>query len=107
MEIEVYLDYKRIPTTIMLDVTRVRIKRGIAHKHILSINDIDYKIQFYAPTWVYNGGDPKVWEEWNKHCGKLRGKRYIHLYKKKNILHQLLYIKHIMKLGGCYLILIK
>ena len=105
ISLPVYDSYKSTHRLIQTDTINVKIKRGIPHKHIISICGVDYKIQFYAPTWLYSGKD--YIDEWNNHCGKLRGKRYIHLYKKKSLIEQINYINLIISLGGCYLINIK
>lgn len=102
IRVPVYNSYKSTQKLITTDIINVKIKRGITHKHILSISGVDYKIQFYAPTWLYNGD--AYTGEWNKHCGKVRCKRYVHLYKKKSLLEQINYINLIIELGGCYLI---
>lgn len=105
--LSVYDQYDICSKEINTTIDKISIKNGIPDKHILSINNIDYKIQFYAPTWIYNDGDPRKWKEWNMHCGKLRTKRYIHMYKKKSLEAQIEYINSIIAIGGCYLIKIK
>lgn len=107
IEISVYDSRDRNSKIIQTTIDKISLKNGIPHKHILSINDIDYKIQFYAPTWIYNDGNPRKWKEWNMHCGKLRTKRYIHLYKKRSLAEQIEYINTIIAIGGCYLLNIK
>lgn len=104
VELPVYESYNRTYKLVKTTIMNIKIKKGIPHKHIISICGVDYKIQFYAPTWHYNDNDPRKWKEWNKHCGKIRGKRYVHLHKKKSLIEQISYINLIIKLGGCYLI---
>ena len=102
VELPVYESYNCVHKLVKTNIMNIKIKKGLPHKHIISICGVDYKIQFYAPTWLYKG---KEWiDEWNKHCGKIRGKRYVHLHKKKSLIEQIRYIQLIIKLRGCYLI---
>ncbi len=102
--VEVYSEHRGLSKSITTELDSICIKHSISHKHILSVKGTDYKIQFYAPTWLYGESDPRRWKEWNRHCGKIRTKRYIHLYKKKTLLDQINYINDIISIGGGYLI---
>jgi hypothetical protein len=72
-----------------------------AHNKLVS-NGKTYKIEFYAPTWTYSNKQDAN-KAWNRACGKLRTKRYIHLNKRKSTMDKLRYIKTVISQEGCYL----
>jgi hypothetical protein len=70
----------------------------------LIINDIQYHIEFYAPTWTFSGRHESI-DKWNQACGSVRCKRYKNLhYKNKTTIEKLRYLIMIMKQDGCYIL---
>lgn len=64
--------------------------------------EINLKIEFYAPTWTFSD-KLEASNAWNKACGSLRTKRYIHLSKRKTVEEKISYINDIIKQEGAYL----
>lgn len=72
-------------------------------KHLLIIKGKRYKIQFYAPTWVFSNKATAIMFQ-NKNRGKKRTKRYNKLNKLKTKEDKLDYIIMNIRKYACYLI---
>ena len=97
--------------TIMFTIDSVKFHKVISktksanYKHILQIGTRYFSIVFYAPTWIYTTDLHSI--IWNRACGKVRAKRYKHLYEKKTDYEKIKYLQMIMDKVGCYLLEIK
>lgn len=102
MNIQAYTsDHKS--TIIIFNIKDVEFSSIPSCKYLLVIKGKRYKIQFYAPTWVFSNKDTAIMF-WNKNCGKKRTKRYNKLNKLKTKEDKLDYIVMNIRKYACYLI---
>lgn len=71
--------------------------------NLIKIDEVTYKIQFYTLRAMFNS-DADYYNSWNKNCGKVRTKRYIHLNKRLTTSDKIDYLYLIAKQNGVYLL---